>query len=174
MREVKVVPHQTHWNELFHREKELLKTILPKEAIIHHIGSTSVSGLSAKPIIDILVEVSSLEEMDGMQNLFQSLGYIGKGENGIPNRRFFLKDHKNTRIVNLHIFLKDTHEVTRHLAVRDYLREHELEARKYGELKESVAKLNPHDIEGYIQGKDAYVKQLEIRALDWHEKNRSE
>ncbi|MGM0852960.1 MAG: GrpB family protein [Bacillota bacterium] len=168
MREVKVVPHQAAWKEKFETEKRSLKELLP-DAFIHHIGSTSVPGLAAKPIIDILIEVPDLESIDEQTEEFRQQGFVGKGENGIPNRRYFYKGEGNLRAVHLHIFPNGIQHVIRHLAFRDYLREHDREAQQYGELKTYLAKNFPLDMEGYIQGKDQFVKDMEKRALDWHQ-----
>ena len=171
MRDVNVVPHQGDWKTKFEKEKRSLSNLLP-DATIHHIGSTSVPGLAAKPIIDILIEVPGLESIDDRIKEFNQLDFVGKGENGIPNRRFFYKGEGNDRAVHLHIFPYGIQHVIRHLAFRDYLREHDGEARRYGELKSSLAKKFPHDIEGYIHGKDQFVKDLERKALNWYEKNK--
>ncbi|WP_226673048.1 GrpB family protein [Rossellomorea aquimaris] len=168
MREVKVVPHQAVWKETFEKEKRILTNLLP-DAAIHHIGSTSVPGLAAKPIIDILIEVPDFEGVDYLTDEFNQLDFVGKGENGITNRRYFYKGEGNERAVHLHIFPYGIHHVIRHIAFRDYLREHDGEARRYGELKSMLAKKFPQDMEGYIQGKDQFVKDLEKKALSWHE-----
>ncbi|MFC7783459.1 GrpB family protein [Rossellomorea sp. GCM10028870] len=173
MRDVKVVPHQSDWKEKFETEKRSLEKILP-DSTIHHIGSTSVPGLAAKPIIDILIEVPDLESIDDRKEEFSQLDFVGKGENGIPNRRYFYKGEGNERAVHLHIFPYGIDHVIRHLAFRDYLREHETEARQYGELKSRLAKKFPHDMEGYIQGKDQFVKDLEKMAVNWYKKNKRE
>jgi GrpB-like predicted nucleotidyltransferase (UPF0157 family) len=173
MRDVIVVPHQADWKEKFEMEKRNLTKLLPA-AIIHHIGSTSVKGLAAKPIIDIMIEVPRLESIDDRTEEFSQLDFVGKGENGIPNRRYFYKGEGNERAVHLHIFPYGIDHVIRHIAFRDYLRVHEWEAHQYGELKSRLAKKFPHDMEGYIQGKDHFVKDLEKKALDWHKKNKRE
>jgi GrpB-like predicted nucleotidyltransferase (UPF0157 family) len=173
MRDVKVVPYQTEWKEKFEKEKRSLEKILP-DATIHHIGSTSVPGLAAKPIIDILIEVPGLESIDDRKEEFSQLDFVGKGENGIPNRRYFYKVEGNERAVHLHLFPNGIDHVIRHLAFRDYLREYSEEAKRYGELKSRLARNFPHDMEGYIQGKDQFVKDLEKKALNWYEKNKRE
>ncbi len=173
MRDVKVAPYQADWKEKFETEKYDLSKILP-DANIHHIGSTSVTGLAAKPIIDIMVEVPILTSIDIQTDEFGQLEYVGKGENGIPNRRFFYKGEGNNRAVHLHIFPYGIDHVIRHLAFRDYLREHDGETQQYSELKSRLAKKYPHDMESYIQGKDQFVKNMEQKALNWYKKNKRE
>ncbi|TMU88317.1 GrpB family protein [Bacillus sp. BHET2] len=171
MRDVKVVPYQADWKEKFETEKCDLTMLLP-DATIHHIGSTSVTGLVAKPIIDIMVEVPILTSIDKQSDEFGQREYVGKGENGIPNRRFFYKGEGNARAVHLHIFPYGIDHVIRHLAFRDYLREHDGEAQQYSELKSRLAKRFPQDMESYIQGKDQFVKNMEQKALNWYKNKR--
>lgn len=92
MRTVVIVPYDDKWPEMFEIESLLIKTLLGAVAVsVHHIGSTSVPGLSAKPIIDILVEVTDINELDAYNLAMVSAGYIPRGENGIPGRRYFIK-----------------------------------------------------------------------------------
>ena len=89
---------------------------------------------------------------------------------GIPKRRFFKKG-KEKRTHHIHIFqIADRENIERHLAVRDYLREHPEDAEAYGELKYELAQKFPKDIEGYCDGKDSFVKNLEKKALAWDKK----
>ncbi|WP_233090623.1 GrpB family protein [Vibrio sp. IB15] len=92
-RVIEVVDYRPSWADDFSDEKVLLESVLNSVNVvaIHHIGSTSVKGLCAKPIIDILLEVKSLEELDKNNNLMESLGYEVKGEFGIAGRRYFQK-----------------------------------------------------------------------------------
>jgi GrpB-like predicted nucleotidyltransferase (UPF0157 family) len=88
----------------------------------------------------------------------------------MKGRRYFRKggDHRTHQV---HVFQVDNEEdIHRHLAVRDYLRTHAEEAKQYGDLKENLAKQFPKDIEAYMDGKDAFVKELEKMALHWYRK----
>jgi len=96
MRTVTVSPYDPLWAIKYAEEAEKIKAILGDELItIHHIGSTSVPGLSAKPIIDILVEVRQIEAIDSCNPAFIYLGYEPRGEFGIPSRRFLEKAAMN-------------------------------------------------------------------------------
>lgn len=121
MRKIVVVPHENHWSEKFQMEAERLKTAMPERVKIHHIGSTSVPGLAAKPIIDMIMEVESIERVDRWNERFIELGYIVKGENGISGRRFFIHGTEEKRSYHLHVFEKGNPEIVRHLAFRDYM-----------------------------------------------------
>ena len=80
MREIVVVPYENHWSEKFQMEAERLKSAMPEMVKVHHIGSTSVPGLAAKPIIDMIMEVESIDRVDHWNERFKELGYIVKGK----------------------------------------------------------------------------------------------
>lgn len=166
---VTVIPHDERWKKLFEAEAECLRALLGEALVaIYHIGSTAVPGLAAKPIIDIMPVVTDVTLVDAFNSRFESLGYECMGEFGIPGRRYFRKgsDHRTHHV---HIFEQSNRaDITRHLAVRDYLRTHPSAAEAYGRLKVDLAARFPEDIEGYCDGKDAFVKELERRALTWY------
>jgi GrpB-like predicted nucleotidyltransferase (UPF0157 family) len=165
LRIVEVVPYNPAWPTLFCEEAELLKKTLGDTAEkIHHIGSTAVLGLAAKPVIDILIEISSLEKLDALNSAMESIGYQPKGEFGIPRRRYFAKGEMD-RTHQIHAFLSGDLHVTRHLAFRDYLIANPKTANEYGQLKMSIAKTCSNDINRYCDGKDEYVKAIEASAL---------
>ncbi|UFT99256.1 GrpB family protein [Radiobacillus kanasensis] len=170
MRKVDVLPYQEGWKSLFEEEADHLSRIFGEELIaIHHIGSTSVKGLKAKPIIDIMPVVKNIHQVDGFNDSMIAIGYEPKGENGIRGRRYFQKGGDN-RTHHVHIYENKSPEIIRHLALRDYLRAFPEEAKAYGDLKERLAKKFPYQIESYIQGKERFVSELEQRALAWHQK----
>ena len=153
---------------MFEKEMKLIIPILKDNLVdSFHIGSTAVPGLKSKPIIDIMISVNSLEEVDKKQREFENIGYEYLGEFGIKGRRYLRKggDERNHQI---HIFHKDDkNNLIRHLAVRDYLIAHEEIANEYGELKEKLALRFPYDIDGYCDGKEEFVRQLERDSLIW-------
>ena len=122
MRTVIVVPYDDKWREMFETESLLIKTLLGGVAKdIHHIGSTSVPGLSAKPVIDILLEVSDINELDRYNCAMAHAGYVIRGQNGISGRRYFIKGGEQ-RSHQVHAFASGDMQVLRHLVFRDYLR----------------------------------------------------
>lgn len=165
---VKVVPYCSGWPELYRQEAEKISKILGEQLVaIHHIGSTSVPGLPAKPIIDILPVVKEISAVDAHNAQFEALGYEPRGEYGIPGRRFFRKGLEH-RTHHIHIFQEsDQPNILRHVAVRDYLRAHPGAAAAYAALKIKLAAQFPQDIEAYCDGKDSFVKDLEQKALAW-------
>lgn len=165
---VEVVAYRPEWEEEFLREAEKLRAVLGRELLdIYHIGSTAVPGQCAKPIIDLMPVVRDLSMADAKRGDFEALGYEYLGEFGIPGRRYMRKGGEH-RTHQAHIFAEDDrNNILRHLAVRDYLRVHPKEASAYGALKVELAGEFPRDIEAYCDGKDAFVKALERRALIW-------
>ncbi len=87
--------------EKFQIEAERLKAAMPEMVKMHHIGSTSVPGLAAKPIIDMIMEVESIDRVDHWNECFEKLGYIAKGENGISRRRYFIHGTEEKTLVSL-------------------------------------------------------------------------
>ncbi len=168
--EVQVVPYDPSWPSRYRREAALLREALGDCLVeIHHIGSTSVPGLWAKPIIDILPVVTAVEEADRRRAALEALGYEYLGEFGIPGRRYLRKGGEH-RTHQVHLFGQESRdEIRRHLAVPAYLRCHPDAARDYAQLKRRLARRFPRDIDGYCDGKDAFVKALERAALDWWE-----
>lgn len=163
-----VTEHSDAWTEQFREEAKKLRKILKTNCVaIYHIGSTAVPGLKAKPILDILPVVSNLALVDAAAEEFEKIGYEYLGEFGIPGRRY-LRKGGDERTHQLHIFeASNQKDIQRHLAVRDYLRTHQEAAQAYGDLKANLAKSFPYDIDGYCDGKDAFVRKLEQDALIW-------
>jgi GrpB-like predicted nucleotidyltransferase (UPF0157 family) len=168
MRKIEVVPHNSNWKQEFERESNLVADALGNNVVkVHHIGSTSIPGIYAKPIIDMLVEVTNIEQVDESNSPMIALGYEVMGEFGIPGRRFFRKDINQIRTHHIHTFKVDCHDVERHLNFRNYLIAHPENAQTYSKLKQDLAKKFPHDIESYMDGKDGFIKYMQERALVW-------
>ena len=172
---VEVVPYNPKWSFLYEQEADMLRRILSSELVaIYHIGSTSVAGLAAKPIIDIMPVVKCIGKIDVLNPMFEQAGYECMGEFGIPGRRYFRKGGDN-RTHQVHVFGKgDTFHIKRHLAVREYLRSHPTVCAEYGELKRRLASQYPDDIEAYCNGKETFMRQLEQKALRFYLRPESE
>ena len=168
MRKVEVKEFSKKWATDFQQESKSLNDIFKEEIVeIYHIGSTSIEGLSAKPIIDIMPVVRDIKRVDAYDEQMIQLGYTPKGENGLPGRRYFQKGGDN-RTHHVHIYEQGNPEIERYLIFRDYLRKHSVEAKKYGELKRALAQQFPYDVESYINGKDKFVQSLEEKAMRWN------
>jgi GrpB-like predicted nucleotidyltransferase (UPF0157 family) len=168
LRTIVVVPYNPLWPKMFEEEAAKISAIFGSELIsIHHIGSTSIPGLSAKPIIDIMPIVHAIDRVDALNPAMIELGYEPKGENGISGRRYFQKGGQLNRSHHVHVYEVTNPEVKHLLNLRDYLIAHPIEAQQYGELKKELAQKFTHDIEGYMNGKDAFVKEIIRRAAEW-------
>ncbi|KOY17459.1 GrpB family protein [Paenibacillus xylanivorans] len=166
---IKVVEHNPAWKKDYRKEEREIKTFLEGELVnSFHIGSTAVPGLKAKPIIDILLVVHDIHALDRYTVQFEQLGYEVMGEFGIRGRRYYRKGGDD-RTHQIHAFPFDhVQEIERHLVFIDYLCHHPEVAKDYGELKSELAQQYPHDIEGYGDGKDEFVKEVEKKALIWY------
>lgn len=159
-RTVSIVPYQPDWPEAFSAEQQVLLARLGKLVIeLHHIGSTAVPGLAAKPIVDLLLVVTDLSELDTHTAILAALGYVAKGENGITGRRYFCKGSPQ-RSHHLHAYMVGAEQIRQHLAFRDYLCAHPEKALAYAELKRNLAGQFPQDPARYQAGKDMFIQQL--------------
>lgn len=131
IRKIEVVEYNPNWPELFETEAKRIKEALGNNCIeIHHIGSTSIPRLSAKPVIDILPVVRDIREVDKTNKAMESLGYEAKGENGMAFRRYFQKG-KNNRTHHVHVYQEADPEISRYLKFRDWMRSHASDAENY-------------------------------------------
>ncbi|MBE9065423.1 GrpB family protein [Leptolyngbya cf. ectocarpi LEGE 11479] len=169
MRKVEVVPHDPSWRKIFDIElKQITDTLGENVVAIHHIGSTAIPSIYAKPIIDLLVEVNNIVQLDQQNSLMESLGYEVMGEFGIPGRRYFRKNNQaGDRTHHVHTFEVGSDQVERHLAFRDYMIAHPDDAQRYSELKRKLAREYPTDIDGYMDGKDGFIREMDKNAAQW-------
>jgi len=162
---IQVVSYNPIWPKCFKSEAEQLSVVLGDNLNqIDHIGSTAVPGLSAKPILDILVAVHRLSELDTLTSEFFALGYEAKGEFGIEGRRYFQKGGNN-RTHHLHAYQKGDEHLTRHIAFRDYLIANNQVAKEYQLIKESAARKCANDSAIYQTLKNDFIKKHERIAL---------
>ncbi len=168
MREIVVVAPDPGWRKGFEAEAVRLSSVFGEYLVeMHHIGSTAVPDLAAKPVIDILPVVKDVNLVDALNGALAGLGYTARGEFGLPGRRYFTRDENGARTHNVHVYGSGDPEIERHLAFRDYMAAHPAEARAYGRLKEELARRFPTDFGAYMDGKDAFVRERERRALSW-------
>ena len=164
-----VMSYKKDWTLMYEKEANQLRKIFGTEIIkIHHIGSTSVDGLIAKPIIDIMPVVRNIVRIDSFNTAMIDIGYETKGENGLPGRRYFQKGG-DERTHHIHFYARGNSEVERHLAFRNYLRSHPDAVKDYGNLKKELSQHFPDDIEAYINGKERFVSEIQIKAMAWYQ-----
>jgi len=173
---IAIVPYDPRWPRIFEEEKAHLLSCLPGELIrrIEHYGSTAVPGLSAKPIIDMLVEVSDLGEVRRVVvPILEAQGYDyfwrpTHGDDGPPFYAWFIKRDPTTgtRTHHIHMATADMTQLWDGIAFRDYLRAHPDTAREYAALKRRYADEYPNDREGYTQAKTGFVTAVTARARE--------
>jgi len=163
-RRVEVVSYNSNWKKMYKEESEKIKNTLNDIIIdIHHIGSTAIPGIKAKPVIDILAEVKDIEAVDQYNHEMEELGYEVMGEYGIPKRRFFRKGG-NKRTHHIHIFQAGNEEIERHINFKEYLITHPDKRREYSKLKEKLANKYTYDVESYTNGKSDFIKEIDRKA----------
>ena len=157
-----VMPYNEEWKRAFSDIKKELDDALGDLALsIEHVGSTSVEGLSAKPIIDIDVVIEDISKLESVIAALKKIGYRHEGDLGVPGREAFKYDGKEHLMKHhLYVCAKEAKELKRHLAFRDYLRTHADAVEAYGKVKEEGARLYPEDIDKYIEYKSPVIEDI--------------
>jgi GrpB-like predicted nucleotidyltransferase (UPF0157 family) len=162
-----VRPHDPNWRRCFEHEAALLRAALGDCLVaMHHIGSTAVPGILAKPTIDILVETTGLSAIDDRSSAMETLGYDVRGAYGIEGRRYFSKKTAPVGF-HVHVFERGSPHLTRHLAFRDYLIAKPELARAYSDLKRSLSDEEGRLVPDYVARKHAFVVEVEAAAIAW-------
>jgi len=171
-RDVELVPHNPDWSHQADEEAQRIMAGLTFPIVgIYHIGSTSVAGIKAKPILDLVMEVENLEDVIQAEPEFEAIGYINKGEYGIPGRQFFTRDTNENRTHHLHVFQIGHPDIERHIVFRDFLRANPDAAREYEKLKEKLAKRFPKQSSNYTAAKSDFILSMDEVARYWLEQN---
>ena len=159
---VVVLPYDERWKQDFQAIKNEIQDALGQLALaIEHVGSTSVKGLSAKPIIDIDVIIEDSSLLGSIISSLAAIGYHHEGDLGIAGREAFKyegKDHLQKH--HLYVCPKDSVELKRQIAFRNYLRSHPEAVREYSQIKEEGARIYPNDIEKYIEHKTSFIEKI--------------
>ena len=162
MKMVIVQPYNKEWRSDFEAIRSELDIALGDLAMrIEHVGSTSVEGLSAKPVIDIDVVIRDRTVLPEIVIALQKAGYNHEGNLGIPGREAFKYEGKeHLRKHHLYVCAQDSEELRRHIAFRDYLRSHPEAVAEYSRVKEEGARLYPWDIDKYIEHKSPFIEKI--------------
>ncbi len=154
--ELCVSPYREEWKNLFEIEKrDIEKAIGDYIEDIQHVGSTSIPGMPAKPILDIAIAVKNFEEARICIEPLCKMGYTFKGENGIPRRHYFLKGEPCTH--HIHLLEKISEEWEKLILFRDYLRSNQKTAEEYKELKRDLLQRLQGDRKAYQAAKTDFV-----------------
>jgi len=163
--EIELVPANPDWPRRFAEEAARLRTIIPADLLIdlEHIGSTAVPGLAAKPIIDIQATVTDLAAARArLIEPLEAAGYAWWADNPDTDRLFFVRGLPPSaprRTHHLHV-MEPGPGAIRHIAFRDYLRDHPAEAARYAALKRDLAARYRDDREAYTAAKGAFIEQI--------------
>lgn len=161
-------PYDRGWNDAFKAQATVLEACLGESlAALHHIGSTAIPGIMAKPIIDILVEAKSLAAIDARTHAMRDAGYEARGEYGVPERRYFSKPAQSAGALGFHVhgFGQGAPEALRHLRFRDYLLLRPDMAAQYSALKRSLGDGAGVLAADYQQRKAGFVQRVQTLAL---------
>lgn len=165
---VEIAPYDPAWPAKFDAEARLVRSIIPDDIFIRieHFGSTAVPGLAAKPVIDILLGVSSLERTAGLEAEFGRFGYqLWPITDTYHGTLFLIKIDPATDRRSFHVHATTPgHAYWKRLLFRDYLRRFPDEAERYESVKRTLAERHPNDREAYADGKDKYVDEVTARA----------
>jgi GrpB-like predicted nucleotidyltransferase (UPF0157 family) len=156
---LKLLPYQLEWKKLFTEEKQRLEAAIGNNILeIEHIGSTSIPGMTAKPIIDIAIAIHNFEEAKVCIDPLENLGYEYKGEFGIPRRLYFVKG--TPRRFHLHMNEIISDHWKNHISFRDYLIKHPDKAKQYADLKIKLAQQFKANREAYTEGKTSFIEKI--------------
>ena len=168
MPKVVIANYNPDWPAYFEEERAPLAAAFGHYALdIQHVGSTSVPGLAAKPVIDIAVATEDYPLPDKVISRVVALGFEHMGEYGIPRRHYFRRGSNGTYAVHVHALERTGDEYIRHLLFRDYLRAHPERARAYEQLKRHLAETVGEDRHVYTDMKTDFVLETLRMAEEW-------
>lgn len=163
----RIAPYNPEWHELFHQTGTLLRKALQETAVrIDHIGSTSVEGMDAKPIIDIQLSVLNLEELAGYQSRIESVGFVFRAGNSDRTKRYF-REQPGFRRTHVHVRQAGSFSEQLSLLFRDYLRVHPEDRHRYAQEKHRLFKQFYHERSQYVAGKGPIMWDILQKANAW-------
>ena len=150
--------HKDHWAAWYNEEVKILQSLLPYDIRFHHIGSTAIKGIFAKPIVDILISADMQSEIRQIAEILQKNGYIimSSNENRISLNKGYTEDGFAEKVFHLHLRLKDD---INEIYFRDYLNAHQDIAKEYEKLKLKLWKKYEHNRDAYTNAKTEFVKK---------------
>ncbi|MZQ87108.1 GrpB family protein [Paenibacillus sp. 5J-6] len=162
-----VVPYREEWELEFHTVGQRIRDSLGDLAIrIDHIGSTSIRGLDAKPIVDIQVTVEALEPIHAYKEAFEGIGYIHRADNPDKTKRYFREKPDSPR-THIHVREQGSWSSLFPILFRDYMRSHPDDCRSYAELKYQLMDKYRHERETYVEAKEPMIWEIMRKASHW-------
>ncbi|WP_127588347.1 GrpB family protein [Paenibacillus koleovorans] len=162
-----VVPYDPKWPVEFRTIGTAIRGALAELAVrIDHIGSTSVVGLDAKPVIDVQVAVESFDQCDPIVQRLAAIGYRYRADNPDLTKRYF-REPPGAKRVHLHVREHGSWSEQTALLFRDYLRQHPEDCKRYAETKYSLMQQYQHEREHYVEAKDPIIWEILRRASGW-------
>ena len=158
---VRVVLYRPEWPLLFAQEAEKIGKAFGAELLaVHHIGSTSIEGLKAKPVIDILVVINSLDEITEIEEMLKPYDYENRGQQGVPDRYFFAKGPEDARSHYIHFVEPNSKTYYNQVYFKKYLIEHPEYIKKYCDLKQELAEKYADERPKYTAGKNEFITSV--------------
>ncbi len=171
-RKYRVEPYQKNWVNRFEEIKSKLKGVFKDKVIsLEHIGSTSIPGMSAKPVIDVLIVVEDIDSFEKETREMEKMGYTLVRDYIAPRTiHFFALNEKGEKMENIHICEKWSPKERQFITMRNYLRAHPERAKVYSDLKEKNYSLYPNDYVAYREAKSSLLQKIEQEAYAWESK----
>ena len=158
---VELVDYNENWVKEYEEEEKLLKDVLKDKIIeIHHIGSTSIPGLKAKPVIDILIVIDSLKNISEIEELLKPFDYENRGTQGVEDRFFFAKGPEDARTHYIHFTEPNSNTYYNQILFKKYLINHPEYIQNYFDLKQNLAEKYANERPKYTQGKNDFIKKV--------------
>ncbi len=162
---VKLASNHEKWGELFENERKSLRKMLDDEVLVEHVGSTSISGVIAKPIIDIIIGYPDNALKEKTFKALGQMGYEDRGEQNIPGQqRLFVKGPEHNRKFYIHVLNKNHERWNSYLLFRDFLRQNKDARDAYNALKKELIKKYADNREQYTKGKEEFINDITTKA----------
>lgn len=158
---VKLENYNDNWEKEYKKEEHLLKEVLKDYIIeIHHIGSTSIKGLKAKPVIDILIVIETLDKIGEIEEILKSYDYENRGQQGVSDRYFFAKGKEDARTHYIHFVEPNSNTYYNQIYFKKYLIEHPEYIKEYCDLKQELCEKYADNRKEYTKGKNDFITNV--------------